>query len=96
MVTGSQHEHLPMAAMTGWIWAIVGTGYLMMGSRGGRATPALVLGTALTWVIVALAVIFGPTMVTGTDPTTIPLTVLLAPIAGAIVTGFIALDNLAR
>ena len=96
MVTGSAHEHLPMGAMTGWIWAIVATGYVIMGARGGRSSRGLVLGTVVTWFIVGVAVVFGPTMVTGTDPTTIPLTVLLAPIAGAVVTGFIALDNLAR
>ena len=93
MVTGSAHEHLPMAAITGWIWAIIATAYVLMAARGGPGSRSLVVGTTVTWVIVALAVILGPVMVTGTDPTTIPLTVLLAPVAGAVVTGFLALAS---
>lgn len=91
MITGSAHEHLPMSALTGWIWALVATGYVLMAARGGRGRRSLVLGTSITWLLVAAAVVFGPVMVTGTDPTTIPLTVLIAPVAGAIVTGFLAL-----
>jgi hypothetical protein len=96
MVTGSEHEHLPMAAMTGWLWALVATGFVLMGARAGHASRGLALGTAITWALVCVAVIFGPTMVTGSDPTTIPLTAMIAPIVGAFVTGFIALDNLVR
>jgi hypothetical protein len=96
MVTGSAHERLPIAAMTGWVWAIVATGYVLMGARGGRSAPGLVLGTTVTWAIVGIAVVFGPALVTGSDPTTIPLTAMLAPVAGAVVTGFLALDNATR
>ena len=43
------------------------------------------------WVVVALASIFAPELVTGTDPTRIPLAALVAPIAGLVGTGFVAL-----
>ncbi len=39
----------------------------------------------------ALTSIFASPFVTGTDPTTIPLATVIAPVVGAIVTGFLAL-----
>jgi len=38
-----------------------------------------------------LAGIFTATMVTGTDPTTIPIAAILAPMAGAVATAFACL-----
>lgn len=96
MVTGSEHEHLPMAAFTTWIWAAVASGYVLMGARGQRAGSGLVVGTMAIWLLVFVATVFAPTMVTGTDPTTIPISVFIAPVAGAVTTGFLALHHVSR
>lgn len=94
MVTGSQHEHLPIAALTVWVWAAVATGYLLMGTREGRSSSPLVAGTSLVWLAVLVATVFAPVLVTGTDPTRVPIAVFVAPVAGAIATGFLALHHL--
>jgi hypothetical protein len=91
MITGAAHEHLPMAAMTVWIWAAVATGYVLMGARGQRSAPGLVSATAVVWGAVLVTTVFAPSLVTGTDPTTIPVSVFVAPVAGAVATGFIVL-----
>lgn len=97
MITGSQHEHLPLAAILGWLWASVATGYCLMARAstrsGAEASDAVgfVVGIAAVWVIMALASIFGPVLVTGTDPTQIPLVAIVAPLAAMSATGFICL-----
>lgn len=92
MVTGSQHEHLPLALMTGWLWASVGTAYaLMTPRRGSRATWTVAV--VLIWFMAALVGIAAPVMVTGTDPTRIPLAAILAPLVAAIVTGLLSLHQ---
>jgi hypothetical protein len=91
MVTGSAHEHLPLVAATIWLWATVATAFLMMGARRSETLTSLVVGTSAIWLAVLVAVLAGPSLVTGTDPTTIPLTAFLAPVAGAVATGFLAL-----
>ena len=96
MVTGSQHEHLPIGAMTIWVWASVATAYLLMGARGPGEHRTLVAGTCGIWCLVLAAVFLMPSLVTGTDPTTIPVAVFLAPVAGAIATGFLALGQSTR
>jgi hypothetical protein len=92
MVSGSEHEHLPLAALAVWPWSAAAAAYVVMASRRGGSRQ-LVLGTSALWVLVALVCIAAPVLVTGTDPTRIPLAALLAPPAGAIVTGFLAVDH---
>ena len=90
MVTGSQHEHLPMALMTAWLWACVGTVYaLSTPQRSSRA--GWTVSVAVVWAAMALVTILAPVMVTGTDPTSIPLAVLIAPPVAAVVTGMLSL-----
>jgi len=43
------------------------------------------------WLAVATISIFAPTMVTGSDPTSIPIAAILAPIAGTLATAFACL-----
>jgi hypothetical protein len=97
MVTGSQQEHLPLAGLIAWLWAAAATGYVLMATRAREESddPSRWLGFELSvltiWVVVALAAIFAPELVTGTDPTRIPLAALVAPVAGLVGTGFVAL-----
>jgi hypothetical protein len=92
MVTGSEHEHLPLAGLVVWPWSAAAAAYVVMaGRRGG--SRVLVLGTAALWLGVAVVSITGPVLVTGTDPTRIPLAALLAPPFGAIATGFLSVHH---
>ena len=93
MITGSTHEHLAIAALSYWLYAAIATGLVLMafGRRtiGGRALwVGFTIAIAGIWAAVALASIFAPTMVTGTDPTTIPVAALAAPVGGVIATAF--------
>jgi hypothetical protein len=95
MVTGSQQEHLPMAAFTDWLWGAVAIGYLAF-VRRDRSDPSLGISVAVLWAAVALSSIFAPEFVTGSDPTTIPIASMIAPVIGTIVTGFLALHSATR
>jgi hypothetical protein len=96
MITGSQHEHIPIAAFGDWFYAAIATGLVLMAF--GRRTPGssrslwegFAIAIAGIWLVVALASIYAPTMVTGTDPTTIPIAAFAAPIAGVIATAFVS------
>lgn len=97
LVSGSQQEHLPIAGLTAWPWAAAATGYVLMATRVRDASddPSVWLGFELSvvviWAVVALAGIFAPELVTGSDPTRVPLAALVAPVAGLVATGFVAL-----
>ena len=95
MVTGSNQEHLPLAAFTDWIWGAVAVAYLAF-VRDERADATFAISVSLLWLAVAITSIAAPAFVTGTDPTTIPLAALISPTVGAIVTGFLALHATAR
>jgi len=93
MITGSQHEHLAIAALSFWMYAAIATGLVLMAfsrrTLGGRALwMGLTIAIAGVWAAVALASIFAPTMVTGTDPTTIPVAAFAAPVGGVVATAF--------
>lgn len=92
LVTGSAHDHLPLAALTVWPWTAAAVGYVLMAGRNKDARD-LVLGVSFVWVLVAVVVLAAPSLVTGTDPTRIPLAALIAPPFGAVVTGFLAIAH---
>jgi hypothetical protein len=93
LVSGSEQEHLPVAAITAWFWGGIGTVVLLlaMGRLRGRprwqpiwvglSVPTLVIWTVATILAVAL-----PVIETGTDPTRIPVAAIVAPIAAAMLT----------
>lgn len=92
MVTGSEHEHLPLAALTVWPWTASAVGYVVMAGRRERARD-LVLSVSFVWIFVAVVAVLVPSLVTGTDPTRIPLAALIAPPFGAVTTGFLAIAH---
>ena len=96
-------DHVPIVALTIWIWGAVATGFVLFGAafpardRMARwGLPVAVLGI---WGAVALVSIFAPSIVTGSDEmivagsgqTIVPVAGLFAPVAGAIATGFACL-----
>ena len=93
LVSGSQQEHLPVAAFTTWFWGGIGTLVLLwaMGRlRGGASWQPIWIGLSLAtlgiWAVATILGITLPEMVTGTDPTRIPFAALFAPPAAAMLT----------
>lgn len=91
MISGSAHEHLPLVGLTGWLWAALSTGFLLMVSRNRSETErgpwfSLLIAVVAIWGATATACILAPQMVTGTDPTQIPIAALVAPIAAMVAT----------
>jgi hypothetical protein len=93
LVSGSQQEHLPVAAFTTWFWGGVGTMVLLwaMGRLRGSARwqpiwIGLSLATLGIWTLATILAITLPVMVTGSDPTRIPFAALFAPVAAAMLT----------
>jgi hypothetical protein len=95
LITGSNQEHLPLAGMMDWLWGLIAIAYLAF-VRSERATVTLGLSVAILWLAVAVTSIASPSMVTGTDPTQIPIAALIAPIVGCLATGFISLNAMHR
>jgi hypothetical protein len=93
LVSGSEQQHLPVAAFTTWFWGVVASGSVLAAMlRVNRVHGPCPLSTQLTgavcaiWVVAALVSIFSPEMVTGSDPTRLPLAALIAPVAAAVLT----------
>lgn len=96
MVSGSEQQHLPMAAFTTWIWGTIATFAVLSFWVGARQEPGrlvllrpVAMGVTLVWTVAAGVAIFGPEMVTGSDPTRMPLCAFLAPVAATIITALI-------
>src|SRR5579864_1288114 len=92
MITGTQHDHLPIVGWTYWIWGLVSTGSVLLAAqRGIRAKVvatapwlAFAVAVAVVWIAVMFVGIFAPVFVTGTDPTTLPLAAIVVPIVGSV------------
>jgi len=96
LVTGSQQEHIPIAAFGDWLWGGIATALVLLAAsrRVGGAMRPLWAGMAVAvggiWLVVLLASVFSPQIVTGTDPTRIPIGAIVSPVAGAIATAFVS------
>jgi hypothetical protein len=93
LVSGSEQDHLPLAAFTTWFWGGVGTLVFlwMMGRLRGsaRRQPIWIGLSVATLAIWAVATVLGttlPEMVTGTDPTRVPVAAIFAPAGAAMLT----------
>jgi hypothetical protein len=78
-----------------WPLAAVATGMVLLAAgvsrRSGEAAgPWVVYAVlnALAWFGAAIASVYVSPMVTGTDPTTIPIASLVAPVLGVLVTAY--------
>jgi hypothetical protein len=99
MVHGSEQEHLPIAALTSWLWGSVASAFVLIAVvigygrfRDGRHVTwfLIALATIVIWAAVTIVSISTPRLVTGTDPTKIPLAAMIAPVVGTAATGFVA------
>ena len=93
MVTGSEHEHLAVAAFSTWLWGLVSTSAFVwsMGKLRGDATRrpiwlGLAVATISVWLVAAILSISLPVVETGSDPTRIPIGAIVAPIAATVLT----------
>jgi hypothetical protein len=93
MVSGSEQQHLPVAAFSTWIWGSVATlAVVRFWSGPGRSAAhralhrPMALAVTGVWGIAAAVAVFGPVMVTGSDPTRIPFCAWFAPIAATVLT----------
>ena len=91
LVTGSTHDHLPIAALVALPMALVSVGSVLMATPHRRA-----LSVGAAWVTAALVGVFGPVLVTGSDPTRLPLAAILAPVVAVVITGFACLAEVRR
>src|SRR5579863_1812369 len=98
LVTGSQHEHLHIAALFNWLWGAVATGQVVVAftALNRRQAPVarslwltLCAGVSGVWLAVLFVSIFGPEFVTGSDPTMLPLAAMISPIVGVFATAFV-------
>jgi hypothetical protein len=97
LVSGTEQEHIPLAAITAWLWALASTGYVALLAilasdvDDGTAWRSFALTLIVVWLTASAVSIFGPELVTGTDPTRVPLAALIAPPAATLATGFVCL-----
>jgi predicted MFS family arabinose efflux permease len=94
LISGSEQEHLNIAAMINWLWGALATMSLARLARVRRSAPdsawvTIGVGSVFIWLVVTLAAAFGPSLETGTDPTSIPFPAIIAPIAGMLLTRFL-------
>jgi hypothetical protein len=93
MVTGSEQQHLAVAAFGTWVWGLVATGAFVwaMGKlRGSVARQpfwiGLTVATLAVWLIATILSITLPVVETGSDPTRLPIGAMVAPIAATLLT----------
>jgi hypothetical protein len=94
LVSGSEHEHLPVAAFGTWFWGGIGTAVFLwaMGKLRGDATwrptwIGLSVVTLALWAVATVLSIALPVVETGSDPTELPVGALFAPVAAVMLTG---------
>jgi len=97
--SGFTHQHVPLAAFMGWVFAVIAIAIVLpTAMQGIRAKVTdrvpwtmLGLGVGGIWLAVMFISIFTPAMVTGTAPwlTWVPLASILSVIAGLILTGLL-------
>jgi hypothetical protein len=93
MVAGSEQEHLPVAALSTWLWGLVSTGAFVwaMGKLRGNATRrpiwiGLAVATLTVWLVATILSVSLPVVETGSDPTRIPIGAVVAPLAATVLT----------
>jgi hypothetical protein len=93
MVTGSEQQHLPVAALGSWFWGLIATGAFLwgMGRLRGNAVRrpiwiGLTVATLAVWLVATVAGIALPVVETGSDPTRLPVGAMVAPVAATVLT----------
>jgi hypothetical protein len=98
MVSGSEQEHLPVAAFTAPLWGLIATGGFLwaMGKLRGSGSRrpiwiGLAVATLTVWLVAAILSIALPVVETGSDPTRLPIAAMVSPVAAAVLIVFAGL-----
>ena len=98
MIHGSEQQRMPVAAFGTWLWGVGASVVALValtrlrGALTRRPLWMTLFGATLAiWSAATMVSIFGPTVVTGSDPTTIPVAALVAPIAAMLATSVAAI-----
>jgi hypothetical protein len=93
LVSGSEQEHLKVAAFGTWFWGGVSTLVFLwaMGRlRGDALWRTTWIGLSIVvlgiWAVATILSISLPVVETGTDPTQLPVGAMVAPVAAAMLT----------
>lgn len=93
LVSGSEQQHLPVAAFATWIWGMVASVAVFsfwvsppLASDLGPLHRPFAVGVAAVWLVAAVVGVLGPELVTGSDPTRVPVAAILTPMAATAVT----------
>ena len=86
LVSGSEQQHLPVAAFGTWIWGTVSTFVVLGALRREDADVPVAYAVAAIWAAAAVVSIASPSMVTGSDPTRLPIAALVAPVTATVLT----------
>lgn len=94
LVSGSQQEHMPLAACSTWIFGAAGTAAVLSTLamlRGDASRQPIWVGysilVSVVWVVAMILALTLPELETGTDPTLIPFGAIFAPLGAAVVSG---------
>ena len=98
-VSGSRQEHLQVAVWVNLMQAILATAFVLFGpalsTRTGAGDRPFWIAFAsmigVIWLASTAMSVFVGTLVTGTDPTRIPLAALTSPVFATIATAFVAI-----
>ena len=98
-VSGSEQQHFKLAAFTNWFWGLLATVFLLRATvfrRSGTersdeegAWVWISVAVGAIWVAVIVISIFVPEVLTGTDPTRIPIAAIIAPIVTVVLTKYV-------
>jgi hypothetical protein len=96
LVSGSEQQHLPIAAFTAWFWGGLGTLIFLWATtrlRGNAIWRPIWIGvsavTLVLWTVATILAITLPVFETGTDPTRIPFAAMFAPVVATMLTAFV-------
>ena len=94
LVSGSQQEHIPLAAFSTWIFGAAGTAavlWTLATLRGDASRQPIWVGysilVSVVWLAAMILALTLPEFETGTDPTLIPFGAIFAPLGAAVVSG---------